>query len=123
MKARIILTAMAAITLAACNSRPDQVQSSIPGTYVKSSKGEYGQADDTLIITHVTGTTYLIIQNTTYQAIRDGKLLPRHRKAQKLNGLYDPQKQILNETTGGLIYSFEPDKKLLHINQGVYRKL
>jgi hypothetical protein len=111
------------IYLAACNQQADQIKSFIPGTYVNSAKGDYAQAEDTLIISQVKDNTFLVTRNTTYQAVRNGKLLPKHRQVQKLNGLYDPQNKVLDETTNGRIFNFDPDKRLLKVNQAVYRKL
>ncbi len=121
MKTNIILIALFATLLAACNT--DKVKTFIPGTYVNSAKGEYGQAEDTLIITPISGNAYLITQRTTYQAIRDGKLLRKHRKIQKLTGIYGPQEQVLNETTNGRIFIFQPEQHLLSINQASYHKI
>lgn len=124
MKAKLILTAVAATLIAACNSKQDAVQSFIPGTYIHSAKSEYGQDEDTLIIKQSDGNTYQITRNTTYQAMRDGKLLPKHHKSVNLNGLYDPEKLILNETTTGLQFSFDPSKRLLLVNNTAkYKKL
>jgi hypothetical protein len=111
------------IWLAACNKQADKVQNFIPGTYINSAKGDYAEAEDTLVITLVKDNTYFITRNTTYQAIRDGKLLPKHRQVRRLNGLYDTQNQVLDETTNGRIFRFEPDKDLLRVNQAVYKKI
>jgi hypothetical protein len=111
------------IWLAACNKQADKVQNFIPGTYINSAKGDYAQADDTLVITLIKDNTYLVTRNTTYQAIRDGKLLPKHRQVRRLNGLYDTQNRVLDETTNGRIFRFEPDKGLLKVNQATYKKI
>lgn len=123
MKAKIILTALVAIILAACNSKQDSVLSFIPGTYVNSAKGEYAQAEDTLTITVVSDNNYQIIRKTTYQAIRDGKLLPKRHQVQKLNAVWDSGKQELDETVTGKIFLFDRNKRLLLINQATYNKI
>jgi len=111
------------IWLAACNKKADQIKSFIPGTYVNFAKGAYAQANDTLVITLVKDNAFLITRNTTYQAIREGKLLPRRRQVRRLNGIYDTQNQVLDETTNGRIFRFELDKRLLKVNQAVYKKI
>ena len=74
MKKQTLLFAVVAMLLAACNSKTNSIQAFIPGTYVNSAKGAYSQAEDTLVITLVKDNSYAINRNTTYQAIRDGKL-------------------------------------------------
>ena len=111
------------IWLAACNKQADKVQNFIPGTYVNSAKGDYAQANDTLIISPVKDNSFLITRNTTYQAIREGRLLPKHRQVRRLNGLYDSQNQVLDETTNGRIFRFDPGKRLLKVNQAIYTKI
>jgi hypothetical protein len=123
MKRAFLILATGIIGLSACNRQNDRIKDFIPGTYVNSAKGEYAQAEDTLIIMPVKDNAYLITRNTTYQAIRDGKLLPKHHQERKLNGLYDQQRQVLNEITNGRIFSFDPDKHLLKVNQATYRKI
>jgi hypothetical protein len=123
MKAQHLLFAFAAMVIVACNNKPDSIQSFIPGTYVNSAKGDFGQAEDTLIIDAVSNNTYLITRRTGYHAFRDGKVLPKRYKLQKLAGFYDAQKQVLNETTNGRVFSFEPDKRLLKVNKATYTKL
>jgi hypothetical protein len=109
--------------LAACNQKADQVKSFIPGTYVNFAKSDYAQANDTLIITLVKDNTFLITRNTTYQAIRNGRLLPKHRQVRQLNGLYDNQNQVLDETTNGRIFRFDLTKRTLKVNQAIYHKI
>ena len=112
---------MAVIT--ACQSKSAKVRSFIDGVYVNHSQGEYGVADDTLIFTHTDADYYSITRNTGYQAIRNGKLLPKKIKRGKFDGIYDPQNQVLNETTTGRLFRFDPDKGVLLLKQAVYRKI
>jgi hypothetical protein len=111
------------IWLAACNKKADQIKSFVPGTYTNFAKGTYAQANDTLVITLVKDNTFLITRNTTYQAIREGRLLPKHRQVKLLNAIYDSQNQVLDETTNGRVMRFDLDKRLLKVNQAVYQKI
>jgi hypothetical protein len=121
MKTRSLLAAIV-LFMAACQSKTTQTQNFLPGTYVNFAKGEYALANDTLVITLVNDNNYLITRKTTYQAIRDGKLLPKHHQVQQLNAVYDTQKQELDETNTGKIFRFNPEKRTLLINQAIYRK-
>jgi hypothetical protein len=109
--------------LAACHNASDKIVSFIPGTYVHAAKGEYSRAEDTLVITLVNGEAYHIRRRAGFQPIREGKLLPKRWKVQSLNGNYDPQQQVLFETTNGRVFSFDPVKGIMLVNSAVYRKL
>ena len=123
MKATFKSMVGALLLLAACQSKNSQTQDFIPGTYVNSAKGEYAVANDTLVIRQADGNNYQITRRTGYQAIRHGKLLPKHSKVQILNSVWDSNKQELDEVTTGRIFRFDTDKKLLLINQASYQKL
>jgi hypothetical protein len=123
MKATFNLMAGALLLLAACQSKKSQTQDFIPGTYVNSAKGGYAVANDTLVIKQADGNNYQITRRTGYQAIRNGKLLPKHSKVQILNSVWDSNKQELDEVTTGRIFRFDTDKKQLLINQASYQKI
>ena len=123
MKATFRLMIAAICLLAACQSKTTQVQAFIDGIYVNHAQSEYGIADDTLTFTHTESQHYIITRNTGYQGIRNGKLLPKKYKLEKVEGNYDSQTNVLNETTAGRVFHFSPVKRLLLLNQAVYRKL
>ncbi|MBB6108683.1 hypothetical protein SAMN05421821_10282 [Mucilaginibacter lappiensis] len=123
MKATLKIMAACLLLLAACQNPSKKKQDFIPGTYVQHSKGEYGVADDTLIIQHADGSSYQITQRTTYQAIREGKLLPKKHRVQNLDASWDDTKQELDETTTGRVYHVDLDKNALIIKQSSYLKI
>lgn len=123
MKATFKLMMVAILLLAACQNKTAKVQSFIDGIYVNNAQSEYGIADDTLTFTRTDGRHYIITRNTGYQAIRNNKLLPKKHKLEKVEGDYDSQTNLLNETTAGRVFHFNPDKRILVLNQAVYRKL
>ncbi|WP_299516611.1 hypothetical protein [Mucilaginibacter sp.] len=123
MKTTVKMMMAALLLLAACQSKNSQTQDFIPGTYVNAAKGDYAIANDTLVIKPVDANNYMIIRKTTYQAIRDGHLLPKHHKTEKLNAIWNTGKHELDETITGRIFRFDADKKLLLINQASYQKI
>lgn len=123
MKATLKIMAACLLLLAACQNPGKDKQDFIPGTYVKSAKSEYSIADDTLIIRHTDGSSYQITQRTTYQAIRDGKLLPKKHMVQHLDASWDDSKQELDETTTGKVYQVDPIKQILTIKRLTYHKI
>ena len=120
-KAKIMLCGI--VLIAACQSKTAKVQSFIDGIYVNHSQSEYAIADDTLTFTHTDGKHYIITRNTGYQAIRNGKLLSKKHKLEKVEGDYDSQANLLNETTTGRVFRFNPDKRILLLKQAVYHKI
>jgi hypothetical protein len=123
MKANFKLMIAAICLLAACQSKINQMQDFIPGTYINAAKGEYAIANDTLTIKQTDGNNYQITRCTSYRAIRDGKLLPEHSKIENLSAVWDSNKRELDDLISGRAFRFDPDKKLLLINQASYQKL
>jgi hypothetical protein len=112
-----------ALVLVGC-SRENQVKSFMPGTYVKSVRGEYSWASDTLVIADLGDNNYRITRHTAYQLIRNGKTLPKQHHTETLTGSFDEQRQVLMDLTKGRTFSFDADKGLLVVNgKGVYTKL
>lgn len=123
MKATVKMMIAAILLLAACQSKNSKTQDFIPGTYVNAAKGEYAIANDTLTIKQTDGNNYRITRRTTYQAIRDGKLLPKHNKVENVNAVWDNNKQELDEPITGRVFRFDIANKSLLINQALYHKL
>lgn len=109
--------------LAACQSKSGKVQAFIDGVYVHHARSEFAVADDTLGFTQADGTHYHITRRTGYQAIRDRKLLPKKFRLEKVEGDYDPDTRLLNETMTGRVFYFDPDKGMLRLKTAVYRKI
>lgn len=121
VKVNFLLAGLGVLLVAACHSASDKIVSFIPGTYVHSAKGEYSQAQDTPVIKLLSGEAYQIRRRTGFQPIREGKLLPKRYLVRVLNGNYDPQKQVLFETTNGRVFTFDPDKGVMLVSSAVYR--
>ncbi|QEM09179.1 hypothetical protein [Mucilaginibacter rubeus] len=107
----------------ACQSKSGKVQAFIDGVYVNRARSEFAIADDTLGFTQADGTHYYITRRTGYQAIRNGKLLPKKFKLEKVEGDYDPNTRLLNETTTGRVFYFDPESGMLRLKQAVYRRI
>jgi hypothetical protein len=99
--------------LAACQSKSSKVQHFIDGIYVNHARGDMSIADDTLTFTHTGANHYLVTRRTGYRAIRNGKPLKKKYHEEKLEGTYDPANRVLNETTTGRVFRFDPDKGVL----------
>jgi len=123
MKRAYLILMLAIISLTACHNESDSIKAFIPGCYAKEAKSEYSIAFDTLNITPLAGNAFLIEQSTSFQLIRNGKRLSKRSKKQKQTGVYDPQKQLMNETTNGRLFIFDPNNQVLLIGTAQYRKI
>ena len=123
MKRAYLILAFAIISLTACHNESDTIKAFIPGRYVKEAKSEYSIAFDTLNITPLSGNTFLIEHLAGYQPIRNGKMLQKRFKKQKQTGIYDTQKQVMNETTNGRLFIFYPAGQALLIGTAEYHKI
>ncbi|MCR8560452.1 hypothetical protein KXD93_22550 [Mucilaginibacter sp. BJC16-A38] len=122
MKSLLIIMGLP-LVLAACHNQSKRVQDFIPGTYVNAAKGEYGVANDTLVITAGGELHYHLVWRTGYRALRDGKLLPRRLRVKNYETVFDPAKLELSEPQSGRVFRFDRARGVLLINQAVYRKL
>jgi hypothetical protein len=125
MKTKIILTALAAISLAACQNHSTGSSDFIPGTYVNQSQSEFSIANDTLVIAKAPNTDYiyLITRRTGYRRIGNGKLNPVKHEVKHLTGEWDPVKQVMQLMQNGTTLIFQPDQHKLFIGTNTYWKL
>jgi len=123
MKKQLKIMLCGITLIVACQSKSTKVQQFIDGMYVNHAQSEYAIADDTLTFEHTDGQHYIITRNTGYQAIRNGRLLPKKHKLEKVEGNYDNGTNLLNETTTGRVFRFDPDKGRLILKQAIYRKI
>ncbi|WPV02148.1 hypothetical protein SNE26_10210 [Mucilaginibacter sp. cycad4] len=116
MKTTVKIMAVCLLTVSACHNATKGKQNFIPGTYVDSTQTEYGKAMDTLVIKHLDGPNYQIDSRATKQAIRDGKVLPAHHESNKRGATWDTQKEQLIEIVSGRVYTFQPYKHTMMLN-------
>ena len=95
----------------------------IDGTYVSHSEGEYSIADDTLVISAIDDKSYIITRKTGYQKLRDGKLLPKEQRDEKLTASYDKQNGQLQESKRGRLITLDKDNKVVRMEATDYKKL
>jgi hypothetical protein len=125
MKVKIILTALAAMILAACNHQQNTVADFIPGTYVNQAQSQYSVANDTLVITKAKSTEniYLIVRKTGYRRIGDGKLFPLKHEVKNWTGTWNPPQQVMQIMQAETVLIFQPDQNKLLIQSNAYWKL
>ena len=111
--------------LFACNTEADIVRDFIPGTYVQFSENEMGRLNDTLLIDIISpsGHNYRIIRTSSIQRLLDGKAFPWEQRKEVWTGIYDKNKQVLNETKRGKVISFVPERGILLVGTTEYKKI
>ncbi len=80
-------------------------------------------AYDTLIIQCAAGNNYLIVNRTSYQRIRDNKLLPEQFDEANLKAVYDERSENLYEQRLGKTFSFDPANSKLYEGGSEYNKV
>ena len=123
MKTTNFILALLVIGLASCHNEGDTIKAFIPGTYVKTANSSYSTAWDTLKITPLAGNAFLIGHFTGYQPSRNGKALLKRFKKEKQTAVYDPQKQVLEETTSGRMFLFDSAGRVLLVGPAKYQKI
>lgn len=114
------------LLLLACSpSKTDEVESFIPGNYVRFSDHEMRQEYDTLSIEVLSeaGNNYKLLRSSRFQRKMDGRSFPWEHSKEEGTAIYDPQRKVLNETTKGKLISFIPEKNILLVGTTVYKKI
>jgi hypothetical protein len=97
----------------------------IPGTYVKQSESEYSKAYDTLRISvyDPAANTYLLLQHTGYQVIKDGRLQPKQYKNNREIAVYDESTHQLQGMNSGRLLVFSPEHGTVLMGSAEFVKL
>ena len=120
----LLLIQLVLLLLAACSSQ-DEMQTFIPGTYIRFSQHEYGTEYDTLVITPQSRTAneYKILRKWKYERVLDGSPIEPEYKRLTTSGIYSTKHKLLQETETGDMFSFDVRGKLLFNGPTKYQKL
>lgn len=121
MKTPIILIALMAILMAACNT--DKTREFIPGTYVDTASSEYSTADDTLVIEAAESNNFIIYRKTGFNRINEGKSGKREYETEEWQAIYDEGTKSLTENRKGKIITFYPEAGKLKVGKREYQKI
>jgi len=106
--------------LMACNA--SNKSNSFPGTYVRSSKHEFGKEYDTIIISEFMDQ-YKITRRWRYERVRDGVWQVPEFKAKVTTAYYDDKVRLLHENETGNRISIDPVAGLLFVGPTKYKKI
>lgn len=123
MKNRLMVLALLGVLGILCSCRRASVELFIPGVYVSNSRGEFAVASDTLEIGEAKGNVYLIIRKTAYQVLVDGRPGKREWNSERWTGLWDGERQVMQEQRKGRLIRFELDSGRLVIGRRMYKKV
>ena len=127
MKALFFIQISVALLLTACSSLSESnaIQEFIPGTYIRSAQTEFGQAYDTLVISlqNEPAREYKILRKWRYDRVLDGKPIEPEYKLTESSGIYDTEKNLLQETETLALFTFDVEKKLLFNGANKFTKI
>lgn len=126
MKPLFFICIVAAFLFTGCtSSESDAIKDFIPGTYIRSAQTEFGKAYDTLFITlqNKSANEYKIQRRWRYDRVLDGKPLEPEYKITETSGLYDVEKNLLQETETLEFFSFDTKNKLMFNGANKFTKI
>jgi len=122
MKAlKFLIVLLLAVHFYSCKSNTESTDFS--GTYVLQTKGEYAIDYDTLILSSNKPNTYRIQNNSGFQKIRNGVIMPKEYKKTSWLATWSEDKQLLSETDFGRQILFKDNGKSLVLKNSTYKKI
>lgn len=100
----------------------DQARDFLPGTYTNSARGEYSQADDTLVVEAAESNQFLIHRRTGFNIIDGGKIGKRQYEREEWNAVYDEGTRTLTETRKGRLINIFSGLGYILIGKRKYTK-
>ena len=125
MKALFFISISTLLLFGSCSSSESHaIKEFIPGTYIRSSKHEFGTEQDTLIISlqNKTANEYKIVRRWKYKRILDGKALEPEQKNTTTTAIFNENNKLLHETETGDMYSFDIKQRALFAGATKYLK-
>lgn len=125
MKKAFALSLIIALLLSCSNLKTDSKLAFIPGTYVRSELREFGRIEDTIIIKlqNPTANSFLIEQRWRYERVLDGIAQEPEYKIVTDQGIYDTEKQLLQNQRNLRVYSFDEVKQVLYNGTMIFQKI
>jgi len=102
-----------------------ELESFIPGTYIRFSVHEYGTEYDTVVITlqNQSAQEYKILRKWKYERVIDGTPIEPDYKRLITTGIYKSRQKVMQENETGESYSFDVKEGALFIGSTKYKKL
>ena len=117
---------MAAVIIASliisCNGRQG-VKTFIEGSYMRNFENEFAVGIDSVVLLEQGDNHYLILKYSRFSRLKNGDWLPEERHEEKMAGVYDEDKEIINEQKKGKVIHFNPAKGKMFIGASEYKKV
>lgn len=126
MKSLFFVPISVLLVLKGCSfPESDAIKEFIPGTYIRSSQNEFGKAYDTLEISlqNKSASQYQVFRKWRYDRVLDGKPIKPEYKQGKSSGIYNPEKNVLQETETLELFTFDVERKLLFNGTNQFTKI
>lgn len=95
----------------------------IEGSFVRKFETEFAAGIDSVVIAEQGADHYTITRYSRFSRIKNGEWLKEETSEEKMAGVYDPEKQVINELKKGKVIHFDPEKNVMLIGASEYRKV
>jgi hypothetical protein len=99
------------------------VRAFIEGSYVRDFENEFAVGVDSVVLQKEGENNYLILKYSRFARIKNGSLLPDEVKQEKMMGVYDEKKKVINELQKGKVLSFNVKENKMFIGASEYQKI
>src|SRR5688500_6084289 len=73
------------------------VRQFIEGSYLREFENEFAVGVDSVVLSRIDGDRYLITRYSRYVRVDNGKPGDQQAPVEKMTGIYDEQKKVINE--------------------------
>ena len=105
-----------------CNGKRD-VKGFIEGAYMRNFENEFAVGVDSVVLRAEGEDNYLILKYSRFSRLKNGEWLPEEKHEEKMVGIYDEKKRVINEQKKGKVLSFNPEKNTMMIGASEYVKV
>jgi len=119
----ITVVVMAALLVTCSGALQKDVQEFIEGSYVRRFKTDFAAGIDSVVLQQQGEGHYAITKYSRFSRIKDGAWLPEERHEEKMAGVYDAEKQVINEMKKGKVIHFDREKNMMLIGASAYQKI
>lgn len=123
MHRMITVIVMAALLVSCGGAVHKDIREFIEGSYVGRFETEFAAGIDSVVLQQQGEDHYAITKFSRFSRIKNGAWLPEERHEEKMAGIYDAEKQVINEMKKGKVIHFDPEKNIMLIGASAYQKI
>lgn len=121
---RLIMFVVITVLLMSCSELVKQdVRSFIEGSYTRHFQSDFAIGKDSVVLDAEGDDHYIITKYTRFSRLKNGEPGKEELLKEKMMGIYDPEKEVINETKKGKVLHFNPEKNMMLIGASEYEKV